>query len=128
MFIQDLSVEQQQVFLYLARKVIEADGVLHELQLGALDVIKKQCEYGVSEKEVPLNTLGKLFNTNHAKHALLLELASVALADSRWHDNERDTIYSYAKEMGVSTQKVDQLKDWVVKNFMLYQEALELLG
>ncbi|BCZ17731.1 hypothetical protein NHP190003_10130 [Helicobacter sp. NHP19-003] len=36
MFIQDLSVEQQQVFLFLARKVIEADGVLHELQLVAL--------------------------------------------------------------------------------------------
>ncbi|WP_104640901.1 molecular chaperone DnaJ [Helicobacter bizzozeronii] len=127
MFIQDLSVEQQQVFLYLARKVIEADGVLHELQLGALDTIKKQCEHGISEKEVPLNTLGKLFTTNHAKHAVLLELTSVALADSRWHDNERDTIYSYAKEMGVSTQKVDQLKDWVVKNFALYQEALKLL-
>ncbi|WP_120951411.1 molecular chaperone DnaJ [Helicobacter sp. L8] len=127
MFIQDLSVEQQQVFLYLARKVIEADGVLHELQLSALDVIKKQCEYGISEKEVPLSELGKLFTTNHAKHAVLLELTSVALADSRWHDNERDTIYSYAKEMGVSTQKVDQFKDWVVKNFMLYQEAVKLL-
>ncbi|GMT39181.1 hypothetical protein NHP20013_13060 [Helicobacter bizzozeronii] len=127
MFIQDLSVEQQQVFLYLARKVIEADGVLHELQLGALDTIKKQCEHGINEKEVPLNTLGQLFSTNHAKHAVLLELTSVALADSRWHDNERDTIYSYAKEMGVSTQKVDQLKDWVVKNFMLYQEAVKML-
>ncbi|WP_104750945.1 molecular chaperone DnaJ [Helicobacter salomonis] len=127
MFIQDLSVEQQQVFLYLARKVIEADGVLHELQLGALDTIKKQCEHGISEKEVSLNTLGQLFTTNYAKHAVLLELTSVALADSRWHDNERDTIYSYAKEMGVSPQKVDQLKDWVVKNFALYQEALKLL-
>ncbi|WP_121756696.1 molecular chaperone DnaJ [Helicobacter felis] len=127
MFIQDLSVEQQQVFLYLARKVIEADGVLHELQLGALDTIKKQCEHGISEKEVPLNTLGQLFTTNYAKHAVLLELTSVALADSRWHDNERDAIYSYAKEMGVSPQKVDQLKDWVVKNFMLYQEAIKLL-
>ncbi|WP_104759882.1 molecular chaperone DnaJ [Helicobacter bizzozeronii] len=127
MFIQDLSVEQQQVFLYLARKVIEADGVLHELQLGALDTIKKQCEHGINEKEVPLNTLGQLFSTNHAKHAVLLELTSVALADSRWHDNERDTIYSYAKEMGVSTQKVDQLKDWVVKNFALYQEAVKML-
>ncbi|WP_104682783.1 MULTISPECIES: molecular chaperone DnaJ [Helicobacter] len=127
MFIQDLSVEQQQVFLYLARKVIEADGVLHELQLGALDVIKKQCEYGISEKEVPVSSLGQIFITNHAKHAALLELVSVALADSRWHDNERDVIYSYAKEMGVSTQKVDQFKDWVVKNFMLYQEAVKLL-
>ncbi|WP_163555311.1 molecular chaperone DnaJ [Helicobacter suis] len=127
MFIQDLNVEQKQVFLYLARKVIEADGVLHELQLGALDMIKKQCAYGISEKEVPLDTLGEIFTTSYAKHATLLELVSVALADSRWHDNERDTIYSYAKEMGVSTHKVDQFKDWVVKNFMLYQEAVKLL-
>ncbi|WP_260320515.1 hypothetical protein [Helicobacter gastrocanis] len=51
----------------------------------------------------------------------------MALADSRWHDNERDTIYAYAQEMGVSTHKVDQFKDWVVKNFMLYQEAVKML-
>ncbi len=101
--------------------------VSHELQLNALDVIKKQCEHGVHEKEVPLSELGKLFTTNQAKHAVLLELVSVALADSRWHDRERDTIYTYAKEMGISTQKVDQLKDWVLRNFALYQEALQLL-
>ncbi|WP_104625643.1 molecular chaperone DnaJ [Helicobacter felis] len=127
MFIQVLDTTQQQVFLYLARKVIEADGVLHELQLGALDVIKQQCEHGIHEKEIPLSELGKLFTSNQAKHAMLLELVSVALADSHWHDRERDTIYTYAKEMGVSTQKVDQFKDWVLKNFALYQEALQLL-
>ncbi|BDQ29120.1 molecular chaperone DnaJ [Helicobacter ailurogastricus] len=127
MFIQNLSVQQQEVFLYLARKVIEADGVLHELQIGALDLLKSQCKPGISEKEVSLDTLGAIFNTNYTKHAALLELVSVALADSRWHDNERDTIYAYAKGMGVSTQKVDQFKEWVLKNFRLYQEALELL-
>ncbi|CRF45065.1 molecular chaperone DnaJ [Helicobacter heilmannii] len=128
MFIQNLNPKQQEVFLYLARKVIEADGVLHELQLGALDMLKMQCKPGISEKEVPLNTLGKIFDTNYTKHATLLELVSVALADSRWHENERDTIYTYAKEMGVSTEKVEQLKEWVLKNFRLYEEALELLA
>ncbi|CRF45656.1 hypothetical protein [Helicobacter heilmannii] len=38
--------------------------------------------YGISTKEVPLSEL-KIFTTNHAKHATLLELVSVALADSR---------------------------------------------
>ncbi|MFC3848385.1 hypothetical protein ACFOPX_07660 [Helicobacter baculiformis] len=46
-------------FCIWLEKVIEADGVLHELQLGALDVIKKQCEHSISEKEAPLSELSK---------------------------------------------------------------------
>ncbi|BCZ17232.1 hypothetical protein NHP190003_05140 [Helicobacter sp. NHP19-003] len=68
----------------------------------------------------------KIFDTNYAKHATLLELVSVALADSRWHENECDTIYAHTKEMGVSAEKVEQLKEWVLQNFRFYQEALEL--
>ncbi|CRF48090.1 hypothetical protein HHE02_13980 [Helicobacter heilmannii] len=53
------------------------------MQLNALDMLEMQRAPGIREKEVPLNTLGAIFDTNYTKHTMLLELVSVALANSR---------------------------------------------
>ncbi|WP_104760737.1 TerB family tellurite resistance protein [Helicobacter cetorum] len=127
MFLHFLNKEQQGVLLHLAKEVMHSDGRDHELQLAQIEILSKQCENGVEERKISLEELSPIFTENKAKHSLLLELIGVALADSRWHENEKALIEKYAHKMGVSEQKVEELKNWVLKQMELYAQVVSLL-
>lgn len=127
MFVHHLNREQQAALLYLAREVAKADGFLHELQLGLVEVLKKQSEAGVEETEISIEALPKLFDTEKAKCSLLLELIGVAHANHEYHVNEKDLIGRYAEALGVDVDKLFELESWVERQLALYAEAGRLL-
>lgn len=128
MFIHNLNVQQQSSLLYLAREVAKADGELHELQLGLMEILKQQSKEGVKEKEVSLDDLAIIFDTERAKCSLLLELLGVAYANHEYHINEEGLIKQYANVLDVSTDKLSALEKWVEKQLALSLEAEQLLG
>lgn len=128
MFVQNLTAEQQSALIYLAKEVAQADGFADELQLGMVEILRKQSETGVVEKEISINELGALFNTKLAKYSLLLELLGVALSNDEYHSNEKSIISQYTNSLGVPKEILDTLEKWVEKQFALHKEINKLLN
>lgn len=128
MFVQNLTAEQQSALLYLAHEVARVDGSADELQLGMVEILTKQSEENVTEKAISNAELPTLFTTERAKCSLLLELLGVAHANEEYHLSEKDMIAGYAKELGVSSEKLNALENWVEKQFALSKEIEALLG
>ncbi|WP_133543559.1 DNA repair protein [Mesocricetibacter intestinalis] len=128
MFVQNLNREQQSVLLYLARTVAEADGSSDELQMGMVDILLKQSEEGISEQNIAINDLPKIFNTERARCSLLLELLGVAYANDDYHIEERDLITLYANKLSISNEKLKKLSDWIERQFDLSKEIETLLN
>lgn len=128
MFVQNLTAEQQSALLYLAHEVAKVDGSADELQLGMVEILTKQSEENVTDKAISNAELPTLFTTERAKCSLLLELLGVAHANEEYHLSEKDMIAGYAKELGVSSEKLNALENWVEKQFALSKEIEALLG
>ncbi|MFZ7199089.1 DNA repair protein [Avibacterium avium] len=128
MFVQNLTLEQQGVLIYLAKEVAQADGYADELQAGMVEILKQQSETGVAEREISINELGTLFSTKLAKYSLLLELLGVALSNDEYHANEQSLIVQYASSLNVSQDELHLLEKWVEKQFTLQKEINALLA
>ncbi|MEK6199306.1 MAG: TerB family tellurite resistance protein [Psychrobacter sp.] len=128
MFVQNLNKNQQSVLLYLAREVAKADGNLHELQVGVMQIIRAQCESSVEEREVSLDELSEVFDNERVKCSLLLELIGIANANSEYHVSEKDLIGKYAQVLGFSANKLNLLDKWVEKQLVLMAEVEQLLN
>lgn len=128
MFIHNLNFEQQSVLLFLAHEVAKADGSLDELQLGMMSILKAQSQQGVEEKPISDDKLHQLFDTERAKCSLLFELLGVAHANAEYHLAEKDLISQYAKQLGVSQEKLQALEIWVEAQMALSAQAETLLS
>ncbi len=128
MFIQNLSVKQQAVLLYLAHEVANADGFSDEIQLGMTEILRAQMPEVSAEAKVEISELSGLFKTQREKYSLLLELLGVAHANQEYHSNEKDLIGQYADELDVSPKQLADLEAWVEKQLALSIEAEQLLG
>lgn len=128
MFVNNLNHSQQSALLYLAYEVAKADGDLHELQMGLMDVIKAQCAEDVEEKEISLNDLPQVFDTEQVKSYLLLELLGVAHSNNDYDLSEKKLIEQYSEALDVSKDKLEKLEKWVKKQLALMEEVKQLIN
>jgi hypothetical protein len=123
MFIQNLTREQQEVLLYLGKKIIAADGVLTDSEVEFIDALKSQMPKNTTENEVQYNDLPKIFNTNSSKASLLLELLGVAHADNEFQDSEKEMLIEIASHLHISKDKLFEMNDWVITQLELVKKA-----
>lgn len=128
MFVQNLNASQQSALLYLAHEVAKADGDLHELQMGLLQIIKDQSEAGITEQEISLEMLPQVFDDNRVKGSLLLELLGVAHSNNDYDIREKELIEQYAEALDISKSKLEKLEAWVEKQLALMEEIEQLLN
>lgn len=128
MFVNNLNKNQQSALLYLAHEVAKADGNLHELQMGLMDVIKAQCGDSVQEQEVTLEDLSQVFDSENAKCCLLLELLGVAHSNNEYDPREKALIEQYAEALDLSKDKLEKLEIWVKKQLALMEEVKQLVN
>lgn len=128
MFVQNLNSKQQSVLLSLAKEIIAADKNLTDSEAIILDELKSQVNLDVEEMNVDLTNISSLFKTGREKYSLLLELLGIAHADSEYHLDEKDLVSSYAKYLDVSSETLNELENWVEKQFALSKEIEVLLG
>lgn len=128
MFVNNLNKNQQSALLYLSREVAKADGDLHELQMGLMEVIKAQCEDNVQEQEITLDELSQVFDSEYAKCSLLLELLGVAHSNNDYDPREKKLIEQYSEALGISEDKLEKLETWVKKQLALMEEVKQLIN
>lgn len=128
MFIHNLNSNQQSVLIFLAKEISKADGNSDEIEKNMLDILIQQCNSEVKETRVEIEELPTIFDSVRAKHSLLLELLGIALVDNHYHLNEKSLVSSCAQALSVNTETLEQLENWVAKQFSLSKEAERLLN
>lgn len=128
MFIHNLNSNQQSVLIFLAKEISKADGNSDEIEKNMLDILIQQCNPEVQETRVEIEELPTIFDSVRAKHSLLLELLGIALVDNHYHLNEKSLVSSCAQALSVNRETLEQLENWVAKQFSLSKEAEKLLN
>lgn len=113
MFIELLTEEEQKIFLKLAlelEKVSEERCERTKEKLNAfVSRIVKESEGDVEELNIDLARLERPL----AKKIVLLELISVGYASGNYCDKERAYLRDVAGKIGVDSEKLEQIEDWV---------------
>jgi uncharacterized tellurite resistance protein B-like protein len=127
MFISNLSSEQQSAFLSLAKQLIASDGNIAPAEKALLETIQQQMSEGVTASEVTIDTLSNVFSCKKSKASLLLELLGLAHADQEYHSTEKTFIKQLAEACDVSTNELQDMESWVVRQLALVNEANQFM-
>jgi uncharacterized tellurite resistance protein B-like protein len=128
MFISKLNLEQQSVLLALAERIAAADGVSHEEEALLMAALKAQSQEGVAPATVELSELTRIFESQSAKSALMLELLGIAFADSDYHESEKALLNEVADALGVDHDLLSDMESWVSRQVLLMKEVDGLMG
>ncbi len=125
MFIEKLNDRQQGILLDLGKKLIAADGNIHDKETELLNVLRAQMSPSV--QEIASNNLASDFQTQESKAALLLEILGLAHADEKYHLDEKSFVSGLAEEVGLDSDTLADMESWVLRQFALVREAQQFL-
>lgn len=125
MFIEKLNDRQQGIFLNLGKKMIAADGNIHDKETELLSALRAQMSPNV--QETASSNLASDFQTQESKAALLLEILGLAHADEEYHLDEKSFVSGLAKEVGLDSDTLADMESWVLRQFALVREAQQFL-
>lgn len=125
MFIEKLNDRQQGILLNLGKKLIAADGNIHDKETELLNVLRAQMSPSV--QETASSNLASDFQTQVSKAALLLEILGLAHADEDYHLDEKSFVSGLAKEVGLDSDTLADMESWVLRQFALVREAQQFL-
>ena len=125
MFIEKLNDRQQGILLDLGKKLIAADGNIHDKETELLNVLRAQMSPSV--QETASSNLASDFQTQESKAALLLEILGLAHADEEYHLDEKSFVSGLAKEVGLDSDTLADMESWVLRQFALVREAQQFL-
>lgn len=127
MFISTLNSKQQAVLLALAESIVAADGIVQQDEEQMLMTLKAQCESGVVKAELSILELERVFDTQEAKSALMLELLGVAFADADYHATEKAKITEIANALKIDAMLLSDMESWVSRQFVMVKEAYSFM-
>ena len=122
MFIQMLSQRQQAIFLALAHKMAHVDGVYAPEEKNRIQALREQMA-GIEPDEIQLAELASIFTTKQTKVAMLIELASIAMADESIADEENTLLREISKALAIDPGELDEIVSWVSRAFYLFREV-----
>lgn len=128
MFLNVLDMDEKRAFAELAEKMVEADGIVIGREAASLAALK--AEMGIAETHDSDRSVGELasvFKSKRSKTAALLELIGLGFSDTNFNVGEQSLVTSIAREMGLGSEEVAQIVDWVKEHVDLVRRALVLM-
>lgn len=122
MFIHTFNEKQQNAFLYLAKKVIEADSVYSEQEENIMREISTQLPKESYAQYIELSELPELFDSSLIKRQLIIELLGISFSDSSYHHSEILLINKISKILDVNDYEIKFMSQWISKMSDLHLE------
>lgn len=123
-----LDIDEKRAFALLAEKMIEADGIVVGREAAAVASLK--AEMGVSDSggdDRSVGDLAKVFKDKRSRVAALLELFGLAYTDTTFDLGEQSLIASVAQDMGLESDEIVALENWVQDHVALIRRAMVLM-
>lgn len=121
MFVENLVGPEKSAFLGLARKVVQADGVLSPREAQLLSSFAAATGAEIADGTV--QELAAEFQTRQSKVSALLELIGLGYADGEYRLIERTSIDEISRALGFDDNEVAAMESWVIRQTALLQEA-----
>lgn len=128
MFVYDLSDHQQKAFFTLLHEMVLADDKLVQEEKTARTLLKR--ESGLDSLPNPesmtLSEAANEFDDQRDQIAVLLELLLIAYVDDEYHPEQQDLIQNLTDQFDITTEKLEVLKNWALRQGALVREAEKL--
>jgi len=128
MFLNMLDNDEKRAFAQLAEKMIEADGIVVGREAAALASLKAEMGVsGAARDSRSVEELARVFKDKRSRVAALLELFGLAYTDTTFDLGEQSLIALVAQDMGLTSDEVVALENWVQDHVELVRRALTLM-
>lgn len=128
MFLQNLNERQQCALLHYADAVMRVDNRVETSELVAMDMLRNQAHPGVHPEEVPIDQLGKLFDTRIGRVSFLLELVGMGYVNVDFDPRQSGLIDQVAAALDMRDDgTIEAVERWVVCQLDLMKKAQELM-
>lgn len=128
MFLNDLTENEKQAFVGLAKQLVMADGMLNKEEevLLAQMLNEMQLPENTSAESTEISELAHAFTSQKSKTICIIELVALGYANMEYHTLEKDFINNLAEHFNISLEKTIEIENWVVKQLAHLYEAEEL--
>ena len=128
MFLHELSHDQREAFLILARQVIDADHRLAIQEVERLDRLYTEAgmDPEMAEAAVAVDDLQAVFPSERSRVVVVLGLLEVGYADGTLHPAEEDAIRQVGARLGLNAGVWEHALDWARRHHQLVQEARDM--
>ena len=121
MFVENPVGPEKSAFLGLARKVVQADGVLSPREAQLLSSFAAATKAEIADGTV--QELAAEFQTRQSKASAMLELIGLGFADGEYRPVESALIGEIARAMGIRDDEIAAMESWVIRYVALSEEA-----
>lgn len=130
MFLSNLLHEEKQAFIELASHVAGIDGIVNKSEQVVLEMFKREMEIEDYQiKNLPIDEILSKFESKKSKNIALIELIGLVFADEDGYDEaERNAIKLIKQNFGLSFEKYEEYKSWVLQFNELYNKGLQLIN
>lgn len=128
MFLNMLDIDEKRAFALLAEKMIEADGIVVGREASSLAALKAEMGLEGSGGDTrSVEELARVFKDRRSRISTLLELFGLAYTDTSFDLGEQSLIATVAHEMGVGSDDIVALEQWVQDHVSLVRRAMALM-
>ncbi len=128
MFLNMLDIDEKRAFALLAEKMIEADGIVVGREASSLAALKAEMGLEGSGNDTrSVEELAKVFKDRRSRISALLELFGLAYTDTNFDLSEQSLIATVAHEMGLGSDNIVALEQWVQDHVALVRRAMALM-
>lgn len=119
--------EHKEAFLELANIVANADGFVNLKERGGLRMIAAELGLPAAATSRSLADILGCVQDEHVRHIFLVEMLLLCFADGDYNDDEKELIMEMKRLFGISEEKYEAIKEWVIRMDKLKIEGVKLI-
>jgi DnaJ-domain-containing protein 1 len=119
--------EHKKAFLELANIAANADGFVNLKERGGLRLIAAELELPAAAASRSLADILASVQDEHVRHIFLVEILLLCFADGDYNDDEKEVIMEMKRHFGISDEKYEAFKEWVIRLDKLKIEGVKLI-
>ncbi|EFM10808.1 hypothetical protein PaecuDRAFT_2055 [Paenibacillus curdlanolyticus YK9] len=121
--------EHKKAFLELANIVANADGFVNLKERGGLRMIAAELGLPAAAAATSrsLRDILGCVQDEHVQHIFIVETLLLCYADGDYNDDEKELIMEMKRLFGISEEKYEAIKDWVIRVDKLKTEGVKLI-
>ncbi|WP_127573027.1 TerB family tellurite resistance protein [Paenibacillus xylaniclasticus] len=119
--------EHKEAFLELANIAVNADGFVNLKERDGLRMIAAELDLPLAKTSHSLAEILGCVQDEHVQQIFLAEILLLSYADGDYNDAEKELIMEMKRQFGISDEKYEAFRDWVVRMDKLKIEGMRLI-
>lgn len=129
MFLSELNQDQREAFICLAHDVVVSDGDLSPAESAMMEKLRREIDLPADFEPhyIPVEGIESIFNTTHARIAVVINLVHLGYADGAFEIEEQFLLKEICRLFVIDETTFKRIENWVLRLISLEREALSLM-